>query len=62
MRCPKCGKQLNIIHIRAGDYYGHSYTLAQVMGNKPMCDYNQVKSNIRGGIKGNDTINNASSL
>jgi len=39
MICPKCGKKLKRVELRAGTYYGHSYTLAHVMADKPICDY-----------------------
>jgi len=41
MKCPKCGKQLKLIHLRAGDFYSHSYTVAHAMSNKIMCDYSR---------------------
>ena len=41
MKCPKCNKQLKLVHLRAGDFYSHSYTLTYVMSNKPMCDYSK---------------------
>jgi len=41
MKCPKCGKQLKIMKLQSGDQYGHYYSLAHAMSDKPMCDYNQ---------------------
>ena len=40
-RCPKRKKPLEKIVIRAGTFYGHSYSLAHVMSDKPMCDYSK---------------------
>uniref|UniRef100_A0A6M3LWA1 Uncharacterized protein n=1 Tax=viral metagenome TaxID=1070528 RepID=A0A6M3LWA1_9ZZZZ len=39
--CPKCGKPLKLIKLKASEFYGHSYTLRHVIADKPMCDYSK---------------------
>ena len=41
MKCPKCRKALKLIKSQAGDFYSHSYTLAEMMSDKPICDYSK---------------------
>ena len=41
MKCPQCNKRLEKIVIKAGTFYGHRYSLAHVLGDKPMCDYSR---------------------
>jgi uncharacterized protein YbaR (Trm112 family) len=44
--CPKCKKPLKLIRSKNGDYYTHTYSLSQIMGNGKICDYN-IKKEIK---------------
>jgi len=37
--CPKCGKVLELIKAKGVDSYSHTYTLAQMFSDAPICDY-----------------------
>jgi len=41
MECPKCGKQLKLLTLKGVKWYSHTYSLAYVMSDKPMCDYSR---------------------
>jgi len=53
MKCPKCQKPLKLIHARIGDFYSHTYTLAEMTGDKKICDYSQQIAHKSKGITPN---------
>ncbi len=41
--CPKCGKRLNCYASTKGQtYYSHTYSLAHMFSDKPICDYSET--------------------
>ena len=54
MKCPKCGRKLKIIHLKNGKFYGHLYTVSDVMGGKLLCDYSfKIKQEVQGNENNN---------